>query len=72
MRQQAIKHPESLLEIASRLVAEHIPYEYIEQRYSCIPEPVQRRIIFCIYKLNQYRNFPSDAWSLASQPSAIG
>ena len=38
--------PESLLEIAARLVAEHIPYEYIEQRYSSIPEPVQRRIIF--------------------------
>lgn len=44
--QKSSYEPESLLEIAARFVAEYIPYEYIEQQYSCIPEPVQKRIIF--------------------------
>lgn len=44
--------PESLLELAARVVAEHYPYECIEKRYRFIPEVVQRRIL--------YWSFPRD------------
>lgn len=38
--------PDTLLDIAAKIVAENIPFQRIEERYDRIPEPVQRRIIF--------------------------
>ena len=40
------KSVESLLDICAKIVAEHIPFQRIEERYSRIPEPVQRRVIY--------------------------
>lgn len=37
---------ETLLDICAKTVAEHIPFQRIEEKYTRIPEPVQRRIIF--------------------------
>lgn len=67
------RQPETLLEISSRLVAEHIPYEYIEQRYSCIPEPVQRRIIFWSFPRDEsYIRLYSSISSIFKQDSLTG
>lgn len=41
-----LKCVESLLDICAKTVAEHIPFQRIEEKYTRIPEPVQRRIIF--------------------------
>ena len=41
-----MKSVESLLDICAKIVAEHIPFQRIEERYSRIPEPVQRRVIY--------------------------
>ncbi|KAK7084028.1 hypothetical protein SK128_019021 [Halocaridina rubra] len=41
-----VRSVESLLDICAKIVAEHIPFQRIEERYSRIPEPVQRRIIY--------------------------
>lgn len=37
---------QSLLELTAKYVAEYFPYEYIEQKFVNIPEPVQKLIIF--------------------------
>lgn len=39
-------HPESLLDIAARRVAEKWPFQRVEERFERIPEPVQRRIVY--------------------------
>lgn len=47
------KSPDSLLDIAARIVAENIPFQRIEERYDRIPEPVQRRIIYWSFPRNE-------------------
>ncbi|KAL7640397.1 UNVERIFIED_CONTAM: hypothetical protein RMT77_008670 [Armadillidium vulgare] len=42
----SLRSVESLLDICAKTVAEHIPFQRIEEKYPRIPEPVQRRIIF--------------------------
>uniref|UniRef100_A0A8C4QF72 Zinc finger, SWIM-type containing 5 n=1 Tax=Eptatretus burgeri TaxID=7764 RepID=A0A8C4QF72_EPTBU len=37
---------ESLLDLSAKAVAEAWPFEQVEARYSRVPEPVQRRIVF--------------------------
>ena len=37
---------ETLLDICAKVVAIHVPFQRIEERYERIPEPVQRRIIY--------------------------
>lgn len=38
--------PDSLLDIAARIVAENEPFQRVEEKYDRIPEPVQQKIIF--------------------------
>lgn len=45
--------PESLLDICAKVVAFHIPFVRIEDRYERIPEPVQRRIIYWSFPRNE-------------------
>lgn len=42
----SLRSVDSLLDICAKTVAEHIPFQRIEEKYTRIPEPVQRRIIF--------------------------
>lgn len=41
-----ITTPDSLLDIAARIVAENEPFQRVEEKYDRIPEPVQQKIIF--------------------------
>ncbi|XP_076307460.1 zinc finger SWIM domain-containing protein 5-like isoform X1 [Tachypleus tridentatus] len=45
--------PDSLLDISAKVVALHIPFQRIEERYNRIPEPVQRRIIYWSFPRNE-------------------
>lgn len=45
--------PDSLLDICARNVAENIPFQYIEERFDRIPEPVQSRIVFWSFPRNE-------------------
>ena len=45
--------PETLLDICAKMVAEHIPFQRIEERYDRIPEPVQERIVFWAFPRNE-------------------
>lgn len=47
------RSPDSLLDIAAKVVAENIPFQRIEERYDRIPEPVQRRIIYWSFPRNE-------------------
>ena len=38
--------PDSLLDIAAKIVAENEPFQRVEEKYDRIPEPVQQKIIF--------------------------
>ncbi|XP_078732970.1 LOW QUALITY PROTEIN: zinc finger SWIM domain-containing protein 5 [Lampetra fluviatilis] len=38
--------PESLLDLSAKRVAEKWPFQRVEERFTHIPEPVQRRIVF--------------------------
>jgi hypothetical protein len=47
-------NPDSLLDIAARIVAENEPFQRVEERLNDrIPEPVQRRIIFWSFPRNE-------------------
>ncbi|XP_072347165.1 zinc finger SWIM domain-containing protein 5-like isoform X2 [Scyliorhinus torazame] len=45
--------PDTLLDISAKKVAEKWPFEQVEERFSRIPEPVQRRIIFWSFPRNE-------------------
>lgn len=47
------RNPDSLLDIAAKVVAENIPFQRVEERYDRIPEPVQRRIIYWSFPRNE-------------------
>lgn len=50
----ARQSPDSLLDIAARIVAETEPFQRVEERLNDrIPEPVQRRIIFWSFPRNE-------------------
>lgn len=60
--------PHSLLDLSAKIVAEHIPFQSIEQRYEHIPEPVQRRIIFWSFPrheddIKMYSSLSSDTFT---------
>ncbi|XP_064476945.1 zinc finger SWIM domain-containing protein 5-like isoform X2 [Ornithodoros turicata] len=60
------RRPESLLDICAKVVAQHIPFQRIEERYNRIPEPVQRRIIYWSFPRNErdicmYSSLSSDS-----------
>ena len=40
------RSPESLLDLSAKRVAEKWPFQRVEERFTHIPEPVQRRIVF--------------------------
>lgn len=48
-----VRTPETLLDICAKMVAEHIPFQRIEERYDRIPEPVQERIVFWAFPRNE-------------------
>jgi len=50
---KSVRSPESLLNICAKIVAEHIPFQRIEERYDRIPEPVQERIVFWAFPRNE-------------------
>ncbi|XP_077981379.1 zinc finger SWIM domain-containing protein 5-like [Glandiceps talaboti] len=45
--------PESLLDVSAKIVALNIPFQRVEERFSRIPEPVQRRIVFWSFPRNE-------------------
>lgn len=45
--------PETLLDVCAKVVALHVPFQRIEERYERIPEPVQRRIIYWSFPRNE-------------------
>lgn len=45
--------PESLLDISARKVAEKWPFQQVEERFTRIPEPVQRRIVYWSFPRNE-------------------
>ena len=63
-----VKQPDTLLDITSKIVAENIPFQRIEQQYDRIPEPVQSKIVFWsfprnerdIYMYSSYANSPKE------------
>ncbi|XP_029441670.1 zinc finger SWIM domain-containing protein 4-like [Rhinatrema bivittatum] len=42
----SLSRPHTLLDLSARRVAESWAYEQVEERFSRVPEPVQRRIVF--------------------------
>lgn len=61
--------PHSLLDLSAKIVAEHIPFQSIEQKYEHIPEPVQRRIIFWSFPrheddIKMYSSLSSDTFNV--------
>ena len=48
-----VRSPETLLNICAKIVAKHIPFQRIEERYDRIPEPVQERIVFWAFPRNE-------------------
>ena len=68
-------HPDggsSLLDLCAKVVAFHIPFARIEERYERIPEPVQRRIIYWSFPQNEsdicmYSSLASDPCSGCGQ-----
>lgn len=58
-------NPDSLLDICARNVAENVAFQYIEERFDRIPEPVQSRIVFWSFPRNErdiqmYSSFSSN------------
>lgn len=58
--------PETLLDVCAKVVAFHIPFQRIEERYDRIPEPVQKRIIYWSFPRNErdicmYSSLSSDS-----------
>ncbi|XP_023225369.1 zinc finger SWIM domain-containing protein 4-like [Centruroides sculpturatus] len=47
------READTLLDICAKVVALHIPFQRIEERYSRIPEPVQKRIIYWSFPRNE-------------------
>ncbi|XP_072366838.1 zinc finger SWIM domain-containing protein 5 isoform X2 [Scyliorhinus torazame] len=45
--------PESLLDASAKMVAEKWPFQQVEERFSRIPEPVQRRIVYWSFPRNE-------------------
>lgn len=67
--------PESLLDICAKVVAYHIPFQRIEERYQRIPEPVQARIIYWSFPRNEkdicmYSSLTSDSHHYSCSSSA--
>ncbi|GFT99334.1 zinc finger SWIM domain-containing protein 4 [Nephila pilipes] len=59
-------YPETLLDVCAKVVAYHIPFQRIEERYDRIPEPVQKRIIYWSFPRNEkdicmYSSLSSDS-----------
>ena len=46
-------NPESLLDIAAKVVAENIPFQRVEEQFDRIPEPVQSRIVYWSFPRNE-------------------
>lgn len=46
MRKQEIQQPLPLLDCCAKTVASKISFQEIEERFTCIPEPVQLRVIY--------------------------
>lgn len=46
-------NPESLLDASAKMVAEKWPFQQVEERFSRIPEPVQRRIVYWSFPRNE-------------------
>ncbi|XP_030052756.1 zinc finger SWIM domain-containing protein 4 isoform X3 [Microcaecilia unicolor] len=42
----SLSHPHTLLDLSARRVAESWAYEQVEERFSRVPEPVQKQIVF--------------------------
>lgn len=66
---------ESLLDLSAKVVALHIPFARIEERYDRIPEPVQNRIIFWSFPRNErdicmYSTLSSTSTSLSTASSS--
>jgi hypothetical protein len=61
---------DSLLDITARIVAETIPFQRIEERYSRIPEPVQRQIIYWSFPRNERDIFMYSSLIRVSQASS--
>lgn len=50
----ALKYnPESLLDVAAKVVAENIPFQRVEEQFDRIPEPVQSRIVYWSFPRNE-------------------
>lgn len=64
------RSPDSLLDITARIVAENIPFQRIEERYSRIPEPVQRQIIYWSFPRNERDIFMYSSLIRVSQASS--
>uniref|UniRef100_A0A4W3I3H6 Zinc finger, SWIM-type containing 5 n=1 Tax=Callorhinchus milii TaxID=7868 RepID=A0A4W3I3H6_CALMI len=47
------RSPESLLDASAKMVAEKWPFQQVEERFSRIPEPVQRRIVYWSFPRNE-------------------
>lgn len=62
--------PDTLLDITARIVAENIPFQRIEERYSRIPEPVQRQIIYWSFPRNERDIFMYSSLIRVSQASS--
>lgn len=65
------RSPETLLDVCAKVVAQHIPFQRIEERYDRIPEPVQKRIIYWSFPRNErdicmYSSLSSDTNSSCS------
>jgi len=65
-----LRSPDSLLDITARIVAENIPFQRIEERYSRIPEPVQRQIIYWSFPRNERDIFMYSSLIRVSQASS--
>ncbi|XP_072129737.1 zinc finger SWIM domain-containing protein 5 isoform X1 [Mobula birostris] len=48
-----VHNPESLLDASAKMVAEKWPFQQVEERFSRIPEPVQRRIVYWSFPRNE-------------------
>lgn len=64
------RSPDTLLDITARIVAENIPFQRIEERYSRIPEPVQRQIIYWSFPRNERDIFMYSSLIRVSQASS--
>lgn len=45
----------TLLDLAAKVTAEHVAFQWMEERYSHIPEPVQQRVLFWSFPREEQR-----------------